>query len=63
MKPVQSSHIEAIGHDGENTMVVQYKGGRQYSFPDVTSDQFAALEAAPSKGRHLRTMKISGERI
>lgn len=64
MIPVESSHIEAIGHDpATDTMVVQFNGGRQYRYLGILPDQFANLKASSSKGRHLRGMGVKGIKI
>jgi len=63
MMPVNSSHIEKIGHDGQNTMFIQFKGGRQYRYDGVSPDDFAGLQNAESKGRYLRTMGVKGVRV
>jgi hypothetical protein len=49
--PVESSHIESIGYDGDSsTLGVCYKSGKIYVFGGVTATQFGALMTAPSKG-------------
>src|ERR1035441_4380888 len=49
--PVESSHIEAIGYDGDTlTLAILYKTGKLYVHPNITATQFGALMTAPSKG-------------
>ena len=49
--PVESSHIESIGYDGDTlTLAIRYKTGKLYVHPGVTATQFGALMTAPSKG-------------
>lgn len=53
LTPVTSSSIRAIGHDpSTNTLAVQFVSGRTYHYHGVTSDEHAALMAAPSIGKH-----------
>jgi hypothetical protein len=52
--PVESSHIESIGYDGDtSTLGVCYKSGKIYVYGGVTATQFGALMTASSKGRWL----------
>lgn len=52
--PVQSSNIEAIGHDPEtSTMEVKFRSGGSYTYPGVTEAEHAAFLAAPSLGSHF----------
>lgn len=62
MHPVKSSHIEAIGHSG-STMHVTFKGGRTYAYSGVTPEAFEKFKNAESKGRHLRSMGITGTKL
>ena len=49
--PVESSHIEAIGYDGDtSTLAIRYKTGKLYVHPNITATQFGSLMTAPSKG-------------
>ncbi len=62
MHDVKSSHIEAIGHEGE-TLHVRFKGGVTYSYPGVTAERFKKLMGAKSIGNHLRGMGVKGEKL
>jgi KTSC domain-containing protein len=56
MRPVDSSHIESVGHDpNQRTMYVKYRDGGMYAYPSTSAVEYTALLAAPSKGKHLRT--------
>ena len=51
---VESSNVKSIGFDRESgTLEVQYLNGLIYQYPDTKADDYAALMAAQSKGRHL----------
>ena len=60
MQPVKSSHIEAIGHDGDTTMRVTFTGGRSYTYPGITAEQFSNLLGAESVGVALRGIGVVG---
>ena len=53
MQPVDSSAIVAIGHDGNQTLRVQFRSGKSYDYARVSPEEFTAFLAAESKGRHL----------
>jgi len=54
LKPVNTSNIEAIGHDpASNTLAVRFKGGSVYHYDNVPAEKHAALMAAPSIGSHF----------
>lgn len=54
MKPVTSSNIRAIGHDPAiPALVVEFTSGDFYEYTGVSTEQFAALIAAESVGKHL----------
>lgn len=60
MQPVDSSSVSHIGHDG-NTLHVTFKGsGKTYAYPCVTVNDFNALRAAKSVGKHLNTSIMPG---
>jgi len=53
-QPVQSSNLQSVGHDPRtNTLEVQFKNGRVYSYQDVNVDEFGALLNAPSVGSYF----------
>lgn len=54
--PVNSSNIHSVGYDRESqTLEVAFSGsGGIYQYADVRPDEYAALLAAESKGRHLQ---------
>lgn len=69
MIPVQSSQLEAIGHDPEtNTLAIRFPAkerylpapGSLYHYDNFTADDFAAFMAAESKGSYfIRTIKAN----
>lgn len=64
MFDVQSSHIKSIGFDAPTgSMMVIYKGDREYHFKDVSADDFEGLKSAESPGRFLRQMNITGVKV
>lgn len=64
LAPVASSQIDAIGHDPEtNTLAIRFPANRfgeklVYHYQNFTAEDFAAFQAAPSKGsyfgRHIK---------
>lgn len=62
MNPVTSSHIEAIGHDGDE-MRVKFKSGGTYVFKGVKADEFENFKSAKSIGKHFSGMKIKGTKL
>lgn len=60
--PVQSSHIDGIGHEG-STMEVHFAGDRKYTYEGVSAEAFAEIQAAESTGIALRQLGIVGTRI
>ena len=54
MKPVESSHIKAIGYDEETkTMRVEYAQAT-YEYADVPKEVYEQIMSADSKGRALK---------
>ena len=57
LTPVKSSNVAAIGYEAETaTIVVEYRDGKVYRFPDQTPEAWAALQAAESKGRAVAAL-------
>ena len=70
LTPVESSQIEAIGHDPEsNTLAIRFKAfrgkagelsdykgeqGALYHYANVTTEDFEAFRDAESIGRHFK---------
>jgi len=53
LHPVESSNIAAVGHDPDtNRMVVQFKNGGLYEYPDVPVSEYQLLMSAESVGRY-----------
>jgi hypothetical protein len=59
MTPVESRQIAAIGHDAETqTLAIQFKNWKGeatsvYHYRNFTAADFAAFQAAESKGKHF----------
>ena len=52
---VESSNVKSLGFDREaGVLEVEYHSGKVYQYADVKPDEYAALMAADSKGRHLQ---------
>lgn len=57
MTPVQSSNINAIGHDAETkTLTVRFHNGTEYAYRNVEADTFVKILAAPSVGSAFHTL-------
>ena len=53
MRQVQSSMIEAVGHDSStNTLTVRFKNGKEHTYP-ATPEEFYAMLRAESIGKHF----------
>lgn len=53
MKPVESSNIDAMGHDGKD-LAVRFKGGAVYLYHGVPKATFEAALKAESVGTYFR---------
>ncbi len=52
--PIQSSLLASAGYDpATQTMEIRFARGGLYSYTDVSPEQFAAFQAAESKGKHF----------
>jgi len=58
---VRSSHLQRVGHD-EGELVVIFKNGRRYRYFDVPSDVYERLVAAESVGAFFHKHVASGYR-
>lgn len=54
MHAVESSNIEAIGHDGD-ALHVKYKGGGTYTYAGVPESMFHNARSSDSVGTYLHT--------
>ena len=52
LTPVQSSNVQAIGHDGTDLYVLFLNGG-YYKYEDVPQSKFNSLLTAESVGSYL----------
>ena len=60
LTPVESSHVDAVGHDpATNTMRVRFKGGRIYDYENVHEAHFEELLKSGSPGAHIRQKRQS----
>lgn len=50
--PVQSSMLQAVGHDGTN-LFVRFNNGKLYRYDEVPPHQYQAMREADSIGRYL----------
>lgn len=65
MKPVTSSNIESIGHNGTD-LFVKFKGGGTYRYPGVSVDHHDKMLEAGSPGGyfHANIKKVhKGEKL
>lgn len=59
LQPVESNQIAAIGHDAATeTLAIQFKNWKGeatsiYEYRNFTAADFAAFQAAESKGKHF----------
>lgn len=51
MIPVESSNIESVGHDGNETLRVQFKNSGAYDYVGIGEEDFFSLVNADSVGR------------
>lgn len=51
LEPVESSNIDAIGFHPELGIVVRFRNGSTYAYPNSTEAEMAEFRNAPSKGR------------
>ena len=56
MKPVTSSNIESIGHDGD-VMHVKYKSGYSYTHSGVTPEKYKEIIGRASIGKAMHVFK------
>ena len=62
MEKVDSSNVEAIGHEGD-VMHVEFKHGGTYEYKGVTAAGVAKLKGVHSIGVHLRKMDVKGVKL
>ena len=56
IKPVKSTAIQGEGYSEEHqVLALQFAGGSLHHFRGVTPEDYAAFQAAESKGRHYAT--------
>lgn len=54
LRPVVSSNLRAVGYDRDSeTLVVEFRNGRTYSYEGVPFDEYAGLMNASSHGRYF----------
>ena len=54
IKPVKSSAIQGEGYSEEHqVLALQFAGGSMHHYKGVTPEDYAAFQAAESKGRHF----------
>ena len=52
MKPVDSSQLKAVGHDGKNLFIEFHKGG-VYVYPKIDKKHVDGLMKTESKGKYF----------
>lgn len=57
---VESSNIDAIGHDDTHGLLVRFSGGGLYSYPDAPRSLYRDMLEAPSVGRFFFS-KVKGK--
>lgn len=62
MHSVSSGHVEAIGWD-DDVMVVRFRGGAEYAYPNVSFDTYESIKDAPSIGKALNGCGVKGQKI
>lgn len=64
MHLVQSSNIEAIGHDADSKILtVRFRNGSTYAYQNVESDIFLKILDAPSVGSAFHSLiKVNMDR-
>jgi hypothetical protein len=63
MEKVESSNVDAMGHDGDDIMFIQYKSGGLYMFAGVGFDMYCSIKESPSIGKALNATGLKGTRI
>ena len=64
LEPVSSGHIESIGYDpDQELMVVRFKSGDEYAYNNVSFDQFESIREAPSVGSALHRSGLRGNKL
>jgi len=64
MAKVKSSQVDSIGYDpATNTLAVKFiRTPAEYHYPDVTADDYAALQKAESIGSHIHKHFVAPKR-
>jgi hypothetical protein len=64
MIPVSSGHIESIGYDADqDLMVVRFSSGAEYVYSNVSFDTFESIREASSVGSALARSGLKGVRL
>ncbi len=58
MKPVKSSHIAEMGHDGQ-TLAIKYNSGATYHYDGVSAQKYKDLICRQSIGKAWAAMRAS----
>ncbi len=55
MKPVVSSNVASVGYDpATKELAVEFRSGKVYTYEDIDSATYQALQNAPSVGKFIR---------
>ena len=57
MIAVESSNVESVGHDGNETLRVQFKRGAPYDYRPVQADEFQKILVSSSPGGMVIAIK------
>ena len=52
-KPVESSNIVSIGHDGKNTLEIEFHRGGIFQYSPVSADGYIQMQKAESIGKYF----------
>jgi len=65
MNPVESSRLKAIGHDGKDTLRIQFPTGATYEYTGVSNDLYKQLSEPEdgSVGKAFNKLILSNKEI
>jgi len=59
---VTSGHVDALAHDGEDSLYVRFKSGDEYAYHGVSFSEFESIKESSSIGRSLNALSVKGVR-
>lgn len=60
LEPVDSSFVAAVGHNGEDMMIVEYRNGKKYAFHGISASQFEDIKSSSSIGSAINRCGVKG---